>query len=744
MKKKTVKFTSAVLSVVLLLGVCTFGGCAKNETETEVAQAEKIMPAAETDSAAVSGGTGVPEKDETVYVISSADGTPQKVLVSSWLKNPDRNAELKDVTTLRDIENVKGTEEFTREDGQTLLWDAAGSDIYYQGTSDQDLPVEVKITYTLDGKKITPEELAGRSGKVTIRFDYINRESRKIRINGKQEKIYVPFAAASGTILDPEVFRNVEVQNGQLENIGNGLAVIGFAFPGMQENLNLDRKTLEIPDFIEIAADVQNFKMGPAMTVATASLLGGLDSENLDVQELRDQAKKLTDGMNQLLDGAGQLYDGLDLLLEQTGVLSDGVSALAAGSTRLKTGTDTLTAGVGEMQAGAGQLSAGLTELNSHSRELNSGAEQVFCTLLSAATAQLQEAGLPVPALTIGNYAGILNNLIASLDPDAVYASALQKVTAGVEAHRDEVKAGVTAFARQNTEAEAIPQVTAAVQEKVAAAVQAKETDFRATVIFRVTGLDPETYQQAAEIGRITEEEQKTVEAGTAAAMKAAVSAQMESEEIQAVIAAETEKAVNEAMASQKVQMMIKEGTEAKMQEMIADTMASRDVQAQLQSAAEGAKSVIALKTSLDSYNGFYLGLQSYTGGVGRALAGSQQLMSGVQELQTGAAALAAGTEELNAGAQTINGKMPELREGVTALRDGSDTLKAGLTKLMNEGIQKIADLAEEDLTDLTARLSACIEAGQSYTDFSGRAPEAEGTVKFIYKTDSIQLKSEN
>ena len=142
--------------------------------------------------------------------------------------------------------------------------------------------------------------------------------------------------------------------------------------------------------------------------------------------------------------------------------------------------------------------------------------------------------------------------------------------------------------------------------------------------------------------------------------------------------------------------------------------------------------------TSLDSYNGFYIGLTTYTGGVDNAAAGSAELIGGINELKAGVGPLSAGAEELSGGIHTINGKMPELLEGITALRDGSETLKKGLDQLMEEGIQKIADLAEEDLDDLVARLSACIKAGSSYDTFSGKAPGAEGTVKFIYKTDSI------
>ena len=736
MKNKTVRVTSTVLSAAMLLSIFSLTGCAEQETDIpaiEIEDTSVTLP--------VTSGSTAPDKDETVYVFSSADGTVQNTIVSNWLKNTDRTAVLEDATTLQNIENVSGTESFTAGEKNTLTWDAQGNDIFYQGNSNQKLPVDLKITYTLDGESISPEKLAGQSGKVTIRFEYNNNEMVQASVNGKQEKIHVPFIMATGIMLDTDVFRNVTVKNAQLENMGNEIAVIGFTLPGMQENLRLSRKDFEIPDYIEITADAENFELGPTMTIATTSLLKNFNTENLDVQELKNQAKQLTDGMSQLMDGAAKLYDGLNTLLDQTDVLVTGVDQLASGATQLKTGTDTLTAGVSQLQAGAAQLSTGLSTLNANSGVLNSGAEQVFKTLLSSASTQLNASGLSVPALTIENYAEILNGVIASLDETAVYQSALQQVTAGVEEKRGEIEAAVAAAVRQQVENEAKPLVTAAVRENVKAAVEAKEAQFRTAVIQQAAGMTQEEYQKAVEAGFIAQEKQEAIEAAITAAMEAEVGKQMDSSEVKSQIDAITEQKVAEKMTTEEIQTVIAQNVEIQVEKAISDTMASPEIQTQLQAAAEGAKAVIGLKASLDSYNGFYLGLITYTSGVASATAGAADLNAGTDTLKSGMDDLSSGVTSLNSGIQTIHEKMPDLTSGITALRDGFGTLKDGLDKLMDEGIQKIADLAEEDLANLTARLSACIDAGNTYNTFSGKDPSVPGTVKFIYKTESIFIQ---
>ncbi len=734
MKRKATKTTALVLSASLLLGIGATVAYAQN-TDSQEKVEEKAQVTATT------GTTGIPSKDETVYVLSGADGSAQQVIVSNWLQNTAKADILEDVANLSNIENVKGDEAFTEGKDGALSWNANGSDIYYQGTTDQQIPVAMKISYTLDGKAISPEELAGKSGRVTIRFDYQNHQYETVNVGGTQQKIYVPFVILTGTVLDTDIFRNVTVTNGEMENLGNEIAVMGLALPGMQENLNIGRDKIDIPNYVEIAADVESFDMGPTLTVATTAPFTKLDSGHLDAAELKEQAQKLTDGMTQLMDGSNQLYDGLNTLLEQSGTLVFGIDQLANGSAQLKNGTAALKDGAAQLQAGAAQLANGLNTLDSNSAKLNDGAQQVFLSLLSSANTQIAAAGLDVPTLTIENYAEVLNKVIASLDETAVYQSALKQVTDGVNARRGEIEKAVTAAVQQQVATEVTTQVTAAVRQQVQQAVQANENQFRAAVVFKATGMSLKDYEAAVAANKVTPEQQAAVNSAVENAMAAEVEKQMSSDAVAAKIEAISKETTASKMASDEIKALIAKNTELQVQKAISDTMASPEIQAKLQAAAEGAKSLIALKTSLDSYNGFYLGLLTYTSGVSTAATGAQDLLAGTDTLKNGVGDLSVGMDTLYSGIQMMKDKTPALLDGVTALRDGSGALKDGLKKMMDEGIQKIADLAENDLEALSDRLSASIDAAKGYTTFSGAHQDTDGVVKFIYKTDSISVQ---
>ena len=667
MKNRATKFLSLALCAVVLfaaVGTSVFALTGEGKESEDENQTTTINVSAEAETS----------KDETVYVLAGADGTVQKIIVSDWIKNAMAADSLDDKTELSDIENIKGDESFTLGGDNSCVWDAQGNDIYYQGNIEKELPVQMSVCYTLDGQAIAPEALAGQSGHVTIRFDYQNMQYEEVLLDGKTEKIYVPFTMLTGMLLDTEVFRNVTVSNGKLINDGDRIAVVGIAFPGLQEDLAISKEKLDIPDYVEISADVENFEMGMTMTLATTELFGAIDSDKLDLHELSDAMAELTDAMGQLMDGSSQLYDGLCTLLEKSGDLVSGINKLAEGAAQLKAGAESLDSGAAQLQAGAAQLSGGLNTLNANSSSLNGGARQVFSSLLSMANTQLSEAGLSVPALTIDNYASVLDGVIASLDDTAVYQVALEQVTATVNANRGMIE----------------ERVTEAVQSQVEAAMQSE------------------------------------------------IEARMQSEAIQAQINAVTQQTVGEQMQSDEIQALIASNTELQVRQAISKAMSSDAVQAQLSAAAEGAKSVIALKSSLDSYNAFYLGLITYTSGVSSAAAGANELKTGADALKAGTSELSAGAAELLQGIQTMKDSAPALVDGITQLRDGSMELSDGLKQFNEEGIQKLIEAVDGDLDGLSDRIRVTADVAKHYTSFSGICEEMDGDVKFIYKTDSI------
>ena len=732
MKNRATKFISLALCAVVLfaaVGTSAFALTGEGKESEDENQETTINASAEAETS----------KDETVYVLAGADGTVQKIIVSDWIKNAMAADSLEDKTELSDIENIKGDESFTLGGDNSCVWDAQGNDIYYQGNIEKELPVQMSVCYTLDEQAIAPEALTGQSGHVTISFDYQNVQYEEVLLDGKTKKIYVPFTMLTGMLLDTEVFRNVTISNGKLINDGDRIAVVGIAFPGLQEDLAISKEKLDIPDYVEISADVENFEMGMTMTLATTELFGAIDSDKLDLHELSDAMAELTDAMDQLMDGSSQLYDGLCTLLEKSGDLVSGINKLAEGAAQLKAGAESLDSGAAQLQAGAAQLSSGLNTLNANSSSLNGGARQVFSSLLSMANTQLSEAGLSVPALTIDNYASVLDGVIASLDDTAVYQAALEQVTATVNANRGMIEEKVTEAVQAQVEAEVSAQVTAAVQETVTQAVHENEAQFRAAVIQQALGMTVEEYKAAIEAGLVTQEQQDAVNAAVEAAMQAEIDARMQREEIQAQINAVTQQTVGEQMQSDEIQALIASNTELQVQQAISEAMSSDAVQAQLSAAAEGAKSVIALKASLDSYNAFYLGLITYTSGVSSAAAGANELKTGADALKAGTSELSAGAAELLQGIQTMKDSAPALVDGITQLRDGSMELSDGLKQFNEEGIQKLIEAVDGDLDGLSNRIRVTADVAKHYTSFSGISEDMDGDVKFIYKTDSIE-----
>lgn len=759
------KTTKKILAICLCAALC-LGGAGMAFAQASSKKADDQPVSAAQQAAELQQKIS---KDETVYVLTGADGSVKKIIVSDWLKNELGSASVADKSDLSDIENVKGDESYTINGDNMTVWDAQGNDIYYQGNIQKELPVGLSVRYYLDGKSVSPEELKGKSGKVTIRFDYENRQYETVQINGVNQRIYVPFAMLTGMILDNDTFQNVQITNGKLVNDGDRTVVVGLAFPGLQENLNLSRDDLSIPDSVEITADVTNFSLGMTVTLACNDLfsqLGDVDLTSLDSTSTLDQ---LTGAMDQLLNGSSALYGGLSTLLDKSGELVSGVEELAQGAAAIKSGADSVDDGAAQLKAGLANLSSGLNTLSANSEALNSGAKQVFNSLLETAATQIRAKGLNVPDLTIENYAEELNTLIKSLDETTVYETALKQVTDAVEAQRPVITQKVTEAVRQQVETQVTAAVRQQVTEEVTAAVQQQVTatvtdtvqqQVAEQVIQAAANMSKADYDAAVAAGIIPQQTQDAVNAAIQAQMGSEtvqskiaenVSAQMASEAVQSKITKNIDTQISSEavqatitentdaqLQTEAIQATIQQQTELQVQKAISENMASDAVQSQLKKASEGAQTLIALKASLDDYNTFYLGLLTYTGGVDDAAAGANDLYAGADQLKGGTAQLRAGAAQLYNGVLQLQDGTPALVSGVTQLKDGAMQLSEGLQQFNRDGIQKLVNLLQNDVGDLSARVQATIDVSKDYRSFAGISDDAEGQVKFIYRTDEI------
>lgn len=430
-KKLGFKVVAVLTSASMILG--GLAGCGKEASE-EVAVVAQSAEADENDDllsnvmnqvAHRSTTTGTePRKDEVVYVMADAQGNTQKIIVSDCLKNANGESTITDASSLTDIKNVKGNESYTVDADGNLVWNADGSDIYYQGTTDKELPVDVSISYELEEKEIAPEDLVGKTGNVTIRFTYTNNEKTTVEVNGKKKEVYVPFAMISGAILPAEHFSDIEVTNGKVISEGDNNIVVGMAFPGLKDSVNIDSlkekavdeeakeklDEVEIPETVEIHAYATSFEMNQTMTMAMSDLLSDLNMDDtLDIDtskitdsmnELQDATQQLKDGSTELNDGAADLQEGAQTLADKSrdldsgaGELVDGISTLNDGAAELNNGAGSLKDGIDQVNSGAGSLSDGAATLNSGVQTLKNGTSSLVSGAgeLNSGAAQLKD-----------------------------------------------------------------------------------------------------------------------------------------------------------------------------------------------------------------------------------------------------------------------------------------------------------------------------------------------------------------
>lgn len=648
----------------------------------------------------------------TVYAINNENAEKEIV-------RQEQEAEIEEVKT-----DGASVYVFTEESGkvQNVI---ATDDILDEAKVDEknihkELPIEIKIKYILDGKEVKPEDLAGKSGHLVMRYDYKNNQSQMMNVNGNSERIYVPYAMVTGIVFDDEACKNIEVVNGKMVDDGSRTVVAGVALPGLQSNLRVSKSDIDIPDYVEISADIENYEHPEAITIATSQIFANLDTSALnDVDGLKESMDKLTDAMDQLMDGSKQLYDGLTLLSEKSAQLKDGVDQLYAGSSALKDGVAALDGGASDLQAGAAQLVAGLETLTGNNAALTGGAKQVYNTLLSVGTEQLKAAGMDVPALSIENYSQVLGGIINSLDKDAVYNQALAKVTAGVEEKLPLIEAGVKSAVKTEVEG------------KVAAGAKLKAIQ---GVLDQVNAVAGTTYT-AEQYVSLSDAEKVAIDAMLTSVGKPDLNTIVTAELAKPENVAAKEAAVEANMNSDEVKAIIANNIEITKQAKIAEAMAGDEVKATLAKADAGAKAVIELKTSLDSYNAFYKGVLAYTDGVSTALGGANQLKAGTDTLKAGSAQLAAGSVQLYDGISELRGNTPALVDGVNQLKDGSSKLADGLVQLNEEGIDKLVEAYDGDIAPLTARVRATVDAAKSHSTFAGVSKDKDNEIKYIFRT---------
>ena len=316
------------------------------------------MTAAPVFAATDSGNT----KDETVYVVTESDGSQSDLIVSDHLKNKSGKDKIEDVSTLTDIENVKGKEKFTREDDGSLSWNAKGNDIYYEGKTDQEAPVSMDIKYYLDDKEVDGADLSGKTGKVKIVINYTNNTS----LNGTK----VPFVVLTGMVLENDTFQNVTVSSGKVIDDGQKSFIVGMAAPGVADTLGISEEELGFGSTVEITGDAKEFAPEDMMTVVTNDFFQDIDTSELNAGNLDSQIDQLDSAAKQLVAGTNTLYKGIETLNSSSATLAAGVSKLNQGAAKIDENTKTALQGSKDLAAGSQFLSS---QLNSKLTDMGEG-----------------------------------------------------------------------------------------------------------------------------------------------------------------------------------------------------------------------------------------------------------------------------------------------------------------------------------------------------------------------------------
>lgn len=648
-----------------------------------------------TSTLAYTSGKAATQKSETVYVFQKADGSVKNQTVSNSLTNGNGAQLLQDQTDLTDIENVEGDQEFTQSSEGTV-WDAKGSDISYRGTTTKEAPVDIKVSYQLDGKDVSPDEISGKTGHVKIHIAYTNNSRQTV--NG--QTVYTPFLAMTGLILDNDNFTNVTTDNAKVIDDGDRHLIAGYAMPGLKESLGLDDSIdLDIPSSVDIEADATDFSLDSMLTLVSSDFFGDVDVDNLNAGNIQDQLNQMQDAMNQLIDGGATLTDGLQQLSEGAASLKDGATQVdegaatlsdklgdaKAGSAKLKSGTEQLVAGVGDLSGKTGGFStaiSGANKLKDGSSQLKDGLNEAIRGVQRIANGTKDEPGI----------AGIATQLNASNDEATKKLGQDQeKVTSAA----DKLKSDLDQLQTKNT------YLVTTLKEIMDRTTDTKTKEKLQGVISSLQ--DPSTASKLKEDEGVLKDALGTLGTDTTDTLTAAQSGPKAA---------------------------------AKGLNKYVDALNKQVVGTGLTSAVEGAQALNDGATRLST--GLTDASQQLGTGAKKLSDGATQLDDGTGQLDAGLAALLAGSKTLAGGTAQLSDGASQLADGAQQAADGSVQLSDGLQQFNEQAVQKIVDAFSGNLGSLADKTKAIVQAGKNYNNFCGITSGTEGHVKFIYETDAI------
>lgn len=623
-------------------------------------------------------------KDESVYVNADESGATTKITVSNWLKNAGINGTINDESNLKDIQNVKGDETFT-QNGDDVQWSAGSNDIYYQGTTDKELPVGVEIKYELDGKEIAAKDLLGQSGKLKITVSYTNKSKSTQTINGEKQEMYTPFVMATGIILPDDKFSNVEVDDGKIINEGSNNVVVGFGMPGMAESLDLDEDAADkLPEGFTVTADVTNFSIGNTITFASPSILSDLELDDIDdLDDLENKLEKLVDSSEDLVDGSKKLSNKMGELEDKFDDYQDGEKSMNKGIKDLVNGGTTLKKGVKDYTNGVDTLAKGTQSYVNGAKQITNGNQKLY-EAVKDMPSSYKEFSDGLQAYTKGV------DTLADTKTAKQLTDGADAVTAGIGTLNENLGKLESSYDNYKLLAEGLK----------AQAAQISDPTQKATILAYVQKLE-ELYQgQKASVG--------------------------------ALVSATNKESTLKSGASQ-VAVGIKKVMTG------AQTLSGNS--ATLRSADQKLTSSIATLTA--SVKKLSEGSKTLSSNDRKLLAGAKKILKASKSVKSGSDKLINGANKLKKGSNKLHKATGKVADGIGKLSDGADDLYEGMDKFDQKGIQKLNNVYEDDIKTLKTRLEKLTDMSKDYTNFSGISKGMDGKVKFVIETAEVKKDDE-
>lgn len=623
-------------------------------------------------------------KDESVYVNADESGATTKITVSNWLKNAGINGMINDESDLKDIQNVKGDETFT-QNGDDVQWSAGSNDIYYQGTTDKELPVGVEIKYELDGKEIAAKDLLGQSGKLKITVSYTNKSKSTQTINGEKQEMYTPFVMATGIILPDDKFSNVEVDDGKIINEGSNNIVVGFGMPGMAESLDLDEDAADkLPEGFTVTADVTDFSIGNTITFASPSILSDLELDDIDdLDDLENKLEKLVDSSEDLVDGSKKLSNKMGELEDKFDDYQDGEKSLNKGIKDLVNGGTTLKKGVKDYTNGVDTLAKGTQSYVNGAKQITDGNQKLY-EAVKDMPSSYKEFSDGLQAYTKGV------DTLADTKTAKQLTDGADAVTAGIGTLNENLGKLESSYDNYKLLADGLK----------AQAAQISDPTQKATILAYVQKLE-ELYQgQKASVG--------------------------------ALVSATNNKSTLKSGASQVAAGIKKVMTGAQ-------TLSGNS--ATLRSANQKLTSSIATLTA--SVKKLSEGSKKLSSNDRKLLAGAKKILKASKSVKSGSDKLINGANKLKKGSNKLHKATGKVADGIGKLSDGADDLYEGMDKFDQKGIQKLNNVYEDDIKTLKTRLEKLTDMSKDYTNFSGISKGMDGKVKFVIETAEVKKDDE-